>query len=202
MSHAGIFGPAGALLRRVAVYSTAGTYEYGVPDGVGRIFIELWGAGGGSAQPAVGDGGAGGDTTVAGVRAVTLRAGGGGGGQEDPAVGGAGGVASGGDINLAGQPGGAAITAVPASIGGSAPRGGLGALPNSPSRDGTAPGGGGNAAVTSDAGGGGGGAYCAKWIQVSPGDRFTLTVGAAGARAHASVGNGGAGAVHITELPA
>jgi len=177
-------------------YSTAGTYNFTVPD-FNTLQVELWGGGGpgatatttsstSSSHAAVSHG------FASTITSLGLSAAGGQWGRRwrEGNGGGAGGVPSGGDINTAGEAGGNGGTYYINGYGGAAPNGGE--RVNAPTGDaiginGVQPGGGASGGAYQSAGtvggGGGGGAYVRKTYArgaLTVGSTLSISVGAGG----------------------
>jgi len=168
-----------------------GAYVYTVPLGCYEIRVQLWGAGGGGGGDKTGgtSGGPGGDSDVDG----TMFANGGAGGVS--ALGyAAGGTATGGDINLTGEDGGARDGSVGGAGGDGANSPGSGGLPDGGSAVAVGGGGAGGSGPASldAASGGGGGGYAEKLVTVTPGQNVVVHVGQAGT-AGSGEGPGGSG---------
>ncbi|MEI6238127.1 MAG: hypothetical protein WCP15_01160 [bacterium] len=184
------------------IFKTPGTFTFTVPAGVSSIVVQTWGGGGGGATRATNSSGTSGGQTSFGASIYST---GGGGGQYsvqapctfnemnngtmDKTYGGAGGVGHGGDLNVNGQHG------FSTSLSGMSNRGvgsiyGLFGSPYSANY-------GNGGWATTDwwyhmwsagwvtqyrcwGGGGGGGGYTYSNLSVTPGQTFTVIVGAAG----------------------
>ena len=181
-------------------YSTAGSYSFNVPC-YNNLTVEVWGAGGGGAGVASGNGGAGGASTWDGG---VLTANGGAGATSNP---GAGGTASGGTTNTTGGAGGNGASGK-SGAGGAGANGGAGGTAKSSNNNGnagSAPGGGGSGAIFVNpmggsylGDGGGGGGYSAKTYGAGTyavGNSVAVAVGAAGTKGNGASYDGGAGAV-------
>ncbi len=178
-------------------YGTPGSYNFVVPENAGDITVEVWGGGQYPVAygPFLGDthGAAGGTSSFGSVVA--------GGGHMTPGDPVAGGVASGGDINITGNP---PIQAYPGyvGIGGNAPFGGIGGFaPNqtvNPNPAGQQPGGGGGNIGCSlyicwDRGGASGG-YAKKTYAagtLAAGTIIQVVVGAGGQEGGSKLGGDG-----------
>lgn len=185
---------------------SSGSGTWTVPTGVTTIKVILVGGGGGGCNN--GNNGSSGGSTTFTYASVTYTAGGGGGGTNARAnaPGPAGGTAIGGDINIDGGRGAAALsTTYPGGCGANSlfGFGGVGANNTAPGIAGTAGtgyGAGGGGGVSNSPtfptghAGGGSGATVIKWLNVTPNTTASYSVGAAGAPASTSNNLGGAGA--------
>jgi hypothetical protein len=201
-------------LQGVKMFATSGSFTWTVPDGVTKVFAEVWGGGGGGFCPVTAaarstPGTAGGTSSFS-----TISASGGSGASWISSTsyqtnGGSGGSGSGGDTNLTGSAGSGIEGAYEyVAFGGGAPLGGSGGLggwsdqgSGSYGKSGVSPGGGGAGAYTAGTtygGGGGGGGYAAKLMSISPGASLTVTVGAGGSPSGTTCGSGASGMVKLT----
>ncbi len=173
----------------VVVYSTPGTYNFTVPNGVTRLFVEVYGAGGGG-----GRGGKNGEPTYF-AQSLNIEISASGGYGATGGGGGAGGIGISGDII---QNGGAGQTGTTrgsfAGIGGSNTRSAGGRGSYVPTPGGPFGGGGG---YRIDAGGGGAGGVAMGFVSVTPGDVIPITVGADGLGGRGTQNKGGDGGVII-----
>jgi hypothetical protein len=200
---------------RTVLTSSSGTYV--TPAGCKAIFVRMLGGGGGAAGGDVGGGagGVGGSTTFG---ASLLVAGGGGNGGTFGNAPAAGGSASGGDINVPGNPGmawgpGAASPVLQGAPGGVGPFGGAGSggwpsggTPSAGFANSGSGGGGGGASGSGHGGNSGAsGGYVEKFI-VNPLATYAFAVGAGGAPGSAggsgasAGGPGGSGIIIIDEF--
>lgn len=149
------------IFNGIQVFTSSGTFT--VPAGITKVWVEVWGGGGGG----YGDVG----TTGGGASSfgAYLNASGGAGGVVISIA--TGGSGSGGHINLTGDR--SLTLSSGGCYGGSSPRGGIGGY----NASGTIPGGGGGAL----SGCGGGGGYAEEFISgLTPGATITVTVGSGG----------------------